>query len=127
MKLEPIEPPRTFAVAGRGGRLEISHCATVSLDPDEQVTFSTPSGTELDVVRKSWGYYATPSLNRRLAEHGLRALLVRNDAAAFLLLVEPGREPELEAYLAAERLRILCWLDSDEALERVTAALESDG
>ncbi len=78
--------------------------------------------TELDVVRKSWGYYATPSLNGRLRTHGLRAALVVNGAGRlYVMLCEEGREPEFDAYLDAESQRLVCWLDSDEA---VAAALE---
>lgn len=79
-------------------------------------------GTELDVVRKAWGYYATPSLNGRLREHGLRAALVVNDRGRlYVMLCEDGSEPAFEAYLDEESQRLVCWLDSDEA---VAAALE---
>ncbi len=74
MRVERRDPPREFQV----GPVTISHCADVELEPDEQITLVSGSGTEYDIVRKSWGYYATPSTNRRLAEHGLRAALTAN-------------------------------------------------
>jgi hypothetical protein len=122
MEVERLDQPRRFSV-GREGAVEISHCANVALAPDEQVTFTTAAGGELDVVRKSWGFYATPSLNRRLPEHGLHAFLVHGESAAFVLLAEDGHEAEFEAYLAAEGLRVVARLDSDAALERLLAAL----
>ena len=74
MDLRPNDPPRRFSA----GEVTISHVADLDLEPDEQVTFVSGTGTEYDVARKDWGYYATPSLNGRLAEHGLRAALAVN-------------------------------------------------
>ena len=77
MKFTPIDPARVFSV-GRGGRIQLKDTARITLEPDEQVTFVTRAGAEYDVVRKSWGYYATPSLNGRLRRFGLRAVLSRS-------------------------------------------------
>jgi hypothetical protein len=87
------------------------------------VTFRTGSATEFDVTRKSWGYYATPSLNGRLREHGLRAALAvgvpRSDGEPermYLLLVEAGREDDFRTYIDAEHMRVVGWLDTDAAI-----------
>jgi len=113
MRITRHETPRRYAV----GRVEISDCAAIELVTDEQVTFLTEGRAGYDVTRKSWGWYATPSLNGRLADHGLRAALVRNEAGrAYLLLVDTGQEPAFEAYLAAEKMQVLTWLDSDGAI-----------
>ena len=108
MNVRPLDPPRRFRV----GEIEISHVADVELDDDEQVTFTTAGGTEFDVVRKAWGYYATPSLNRRLPEHGLRPALCRGpDGRTTILLCERGHEGAFAAYLGEQRMRVLGWLD----------------
>lgn len=114
MKLVPLDPPRTFAV-GHNREVEIKDCGRLELSPDEQVTFVTPSGSEYDVVRKSWGYYATPSLNHRLPAFGLRPALVRSGDRIFLLLVEAGKEDEFSDYLGSQKMELLCWLH-DEAM-----------
>jgi hypothetical protein len=109
-------PPRTFAT-GKNRDIIIKHCADIHLDADEQVTFVTASGSQYDVVRKSWGYYATPSINGRLRDMGLRAALVRNPAGkVYLLLVEQGKETDFQAYLTAEKQQVMCWLDRDEVV-----------
>jgi hypothetical protein len=124
MEIHPIEPPREFEV-GEGG-IVISHVADVELAPDEQLTFTSLSGTELDVVRKSWGYYATSSLNSRLPAHGLRAALVLGEnGKAFLHLVERGLEAEHGDYLARDGMRVLAWLDTDGAVEEVARRLDA--
>lgn len=116
MKFSPIDPPRQFSV-GKGGAITISHTADVELAPDEQVTFRTESGAETDVARKSWGFYATGSLNGRLPQCGLRPALVRNaQARLYLMLVEKGREAEFEAYCKAENQSVLFWLDGSQEL-----------
>ena len=121
MRVERRDPPREFQV----GPVTISHCADVQLEPDEQITLVSGSGTEYDIVRKSWGYYATPSTNRRLAERGLRAALTANaDGRIALLLVERGHEGEFEDYLSAQRMRVVAWLDDDEAAAAAIDALE---
>jgi hypothetical protein len=113
VRVEKREPPRRFEAAG----VEIEHVADIELEPDEQVTF-TAAGTEWDVVRKDWGYYATPSLNRRLREHGLRAALTANaDGRVALLLVEPDKQDAFAAYCREQSMRVLAWLDGDDAAE----------
>jgi SAM-dependent methyltransferase len=119
VKLTLNEPPRTFAT-GRGEPITISDCAHVELAPDEQVTFTTPAGAEYDVTRKSWGFYATPSLNGRLLNFKLRAVIARGPAAKYyVFLVERGREAEFERYLAAEQNTVVRWLDNDDDLRAI--------
>jgi hypothetical protein len=127
MRIEPIEPPRTFSV----GRLR--HVADVWLGDNELVTLRAGSGSEYDLTRTSWGYYATPSVNQRLAEHGLRTALCLGLPRAggtaerlYVMLVERGAEPDFEAYLAADDMRVVAWLDSDEAVAAAVAKLERD-
>lgn len=115
MRVDVIDPSRQFTVLGIGLR----HSADITLDDDEQVTFITPSGTEFDVCRKSWGYYATPSLNQRLPDHGLRAVLVRGNQSGkmYVLLVEVGHEQAFYEYVEWDGMTIVTWLDTYDATE----------
>jgi hypothetical protein len=121
MKFDEKRPPRVFQV-GNVEKFPMRDCGTMRLAPDEQITFVTESGAEYDVARKEWGFYATPSLNGRLASFGLRAVLVKNPGGRyFVLLVQKGRDKEFDAYVKSEQLVIVCWMDSEEnlrALER---------
>jgi hypothetical protein len=126
MRFDAKHPPRTFVV-GNAGPITMSDCGTVTLEPDEQITFVTETGAEYDIARKDWGFYATPSVNGRLTQFGLRAVLIQNRGTDryFILLVERGREMSFETYLEVENLRVVHWLDSDEscsALDRKVAA-----
>lgn len=119
MKYMSIKPPREFEV-GRGKSIKIKDCARIELAPDEQITFLTETGAEYDVVRKDWGFYATPSLNGRLRKFGLRAILIKAcDKKFYVFLVEKGKEKAFQEYLDIEGHEVLCWLDSDESLEKL--------
>jgi hypothetical protein len=120
MKFDRKIPPRKFKV-GNAERFEISDCGTMRLEADEQITFLTEASAEFDVVRKSWGYYATPSLNGRLTQFGLKAVMIKNQGTGryFILLVERGHEQEFHEYCERENLAIVSWLDTDAALQKL--------
>jgi len=109
VKVTPIDPPRLFSVGLREA-IQLKDCGRVALEPDEQVTFVTESGTEYDVVRKSWGYYATPSLNSRLPSFGLNPVLVRSGDRFYLLLVEINKKVDFHAYLHRQGMEVVAWL-----------------
>ena len=123
MKVEPKDPPRVYDV-GRTVIVHMRDCGTVHLAPDEQLTFKTESGAEYDLARKDWGFYATPSLNGRLQQFGLRAVMVKNLIGRFfVLLVEGGKEGLFDQYVSVEELQIIAWLDNAENLAFLESAL----
>jgi hypothetical protein len=124
MKFQPKQPPRSFLV-GNAVKFEMHDCGSMQLDNDEQITFVTAAGAEYDVARKEWGFYATPSLNARLPQFGLRAVLTKNRGTGrfFVLLVERGREAAFEAYCSQENLATVAWLDTTQALQDLERAL----
>ena len=122
MRLRRESPARAFRTGARSDVVMLD-VGRVDLDPDEQVTFTTGDGGEYDVARKEWGFYATPSLNGRLARFGLRPVVVKNRAGRyFVLLVERGHEGAFDDYVESESLTVVAWLDSDEALEAAFGA-----
>jgi hypothetical protein len=110
MEIHLIDPPREFSVGNMGATL--FQTADIRLDPQEQVTFMRVSGAEYDVVAKSWGYYATPSINGRLETFGFRVALARgrHHGKRFILLLERGYESDFESYLEAEDLEVETWI-----------------
>lgn len=126
MKFDRKDPPRLFEV-GNSVKFNMKDCGTIALDDDEQVTFVTPGGAEYDVSRKDWGFYATPSLNGRLEQFGLRSVLIVNRGTGryFLLLVEAGKEAAFDAYCQQENLAVVAWLDTTAACDAVRAKLGS--
>jgi hypothetical protein len=126
MKFFPNDPPRSFKI-GHGARIEMKDCGRVHLASNELVTFVTESGAEYDVVRKSWGFYATPSLNGRLRQFGWRPALVKNPAGKYyVMLVESGKEADFQQYLQADGQKIVSWLVDDEALQALESQAKSE-
>lgn len=116
MKFDARDPPRAFTV-GATRSIEIRDCGKLLLEPNEQITFVTPEGAEYDVARKDWGFYATPSMNGRLADHRLHAALVRNVAERYyIFLLEDGKQAAFEKYLRDEEQTLVAWLDDLDPL-----------
>ena len=105
------DTPREFSV-GMKGQITLKDCGEIELEEDEQVTFKGKDGKEFDFARKSWGYYATPSINGRLKRFGFKTALIENTMSGmkFVLVVEEDRETEFERYCEEESLRVLEWL-----------------
>lgn len=125
MQFSPLDPPRKFKVSGAGLNLELSDCGSLELNPDEQITFVTDSGGQYDVTRKSWGFYATPSINGRLRSFGLRgALVVSKFGKIFVMLVEAGKESDFFSYVNSDLQNFICWLDDDQEVQKITRLFE---
>ncbi len=112
MKFQPEQPPRTFQVGG----VEMSDCGRLELDPDEQVTLTFPGGKEYDVARKAWGFYATPSLNGRLAGFGWRTALARHRRTGrrYVMLVAEEELDSFLSYLEEQDMEVEEWLHERE-------------
>jgi hypothetical protein len=127
MKFSAKDPPRIFEVGRDGMRISLKDCGWIQLDADEQVTFLTEQGGEYDLARKSWGFYATPSLNARLPRFGLRAALTKSaDGKFFIKLVEKGREADFEKYMKEQDEKVVTWLDSSDRLETLEKLLSGE-
>ena len=122
MKIEVNSDPRIFPVGIADTQL--SHVADIDLESDEMVTFVTDEKLEYDVCRKSWGYYATPSLGGRLREFGWRAAVMRNidTRHSFVVLVQEDMEDEWMAYMLIERQELVLWIDDFETLSGMPTA-----
>jgi hypothetical protein len=111
LKINEKKPVRKYRV-GLEKQIEISDCGSVGLESNEQVTFVTQDGKEYDVAAKSWGFYATPSVNGRLKAQGFKTALVRNSQGKiYVMLVDPTKMKDFEAYLAEEKQIVEEWLD----------------
>lgn len=125
MKVDETKPPRRFMVGIRG-EVELAEVAKIYLEPEELVTFFGPQGSEHDVTRKDWGFYATQSVNYRLPTKGLRAALVKNTQGRwFVLLIEKAEERKaaFKEYCQSEQVTVVAWLDDEATLQKIEAAL----
>lgn len=110
MKFSEKVPPREFFVSN--GTIMLKDCGSITLHSDEQVTFKTSSGSEYDVAKKSWGFYATPSTNKRLIDHGFHTRLIKaSDNKFHIALIEHGHEKDFENYISESGYKIIMNLD----------------
>lgn len=116
MIFNPKEPPREFSV-GRNDQISILDCGIIELEPNEQVSFVTEKGNEYDVVKKDWGFYATPSLDGRLHQQGFQPHLVRSidTGRHYLLLVEDGYRDDALEYFETEGLESVAIFDIESS------------
>ena len=117
MQFKKQNPSRNFKV-GLNQSITIKDCGSIRLENDEQVTFLTSKSAEYDVARKSWGFYATPSINGRLKDFGLRTALVKNKFDKYyIMIVEKGFEEDFFQYLKEESNEIVTWLDCPDNID----------
>ena len=119
MKLEKIEPPRSFIASQNGKSKCIKHCASINLLPEEQVTFFTEDGKESDFCRTEWGFYATPSINKRLESFNFKtALVANNQSQFFIMLVEKEKTELFLKFLKDFDEKLVCWLNN-KSLQKI--------
>jgi hypothetical protein len=108
MKTEFLDDPRIFTVK----ELEIHDYGKIQLEPQEMVSFQTPSGRECDFTATSWGFYLGSSLNSRLKREGFKTALVVNEYNKLHVnAIEIDKIEEFQTYLKENKSKIICWLD----------------
>ena len=103
---------RKFKV-GKKKEIMLTDVGGIFLKNDELVTFKDGK-KEFDIAKKIWGYYGTPTLNKRLTNFGYMAALTRHkvfDTYA-VLIVDIKKKKNFLNYLKKEDMQIICWLNS---------------
>jgi hypothetical protein len=119
MKAFLRDTPRVFNV-GIDNDILLKDCGSIKLENNEQISISTYDGLEYEVVRKSWGFYAAPSLNSRLNNLGLRAVIVKTTIEKFFIFfVESGQEDNFYSYIVDQKYSIVSWIDNDASLKNL--------
>lgn len=92
-------------------QITLKEVAKISLKKNEMITFFNGK-TEYDVVKKNWGYYATPSINSRLLKFDLKTCLIKSKETnnKFITLVHKKKRKEFNKYLKNEKCIIVKWL-----------------
>lgn len=118
MQLNKKSPPRKFTVGRAEAPIHLVDCGTLYLDSNEQVTFMTADGKQYDVVRKHWGFYGTPSTNRRLKNFGFKTALMNSGGGLYYIwIVEQEKLDDFQQYAVDEMHEIVCWLDDEVAMK----------
>jgi len=93
---------RNFVVGGNKN-IYINEKAKIYLKNNEQVVFLDQS-SQYEIVKKNWGFYATPSINKRLKKNKFRTFLVINKKKnIYLMLVNKSKIKIFNNYLKNEK------------------------
>ena len=104
---------------GFGESIIIKDCARIKLDNNEQVTFQNKNFL-YDFCKKDWGYYSTPSINKRLRNSGYKVYLIENLIGdIYLLSVEKNKINKFLDYLKKENQKIIVRLDNIKSAEGI--------
>ena len=92
-------------------KIELTEKAYIFLKNNEMVTLKNKK-MEYDIVKKDWGYYATPSINERLLKFNFKTCIIKNKTSKniFILIVDKNKIKNLIKYLKNENCRVIKWL-----------------
>ena len=88
-----IKNNRRFFV-GKNRNIILTDVGSIFLKDNENITFKNEKKMEYDICKKNWGYYGTPSLNKRLNKFGFIGALVKNKALKTyaVMIVDKGKK-----------------------------------
>ena len=89
---------------------------SIYLKKNENISIHFNKLINYDIVRKNWGFYPLPSLNKRLKNFNLKSVLVKNQKLKtfFIMLVINNKKKisEFRKYCKNENLEILLWINN---------------
>ena len=105
MKLKINKKSRKFKVGIK--KTILKDMGKVYLNNNEQLTFINKK-SEFDFVKKNWGYYATPSINKRLKNFNFRTFLTQNSLKnIFIMTVHKEKIKEFKKYIKEKKIKII--------------------
>ena len=124
MKTYIKKKPREYKV-GFDNKITIKDYGRIKLDKNEQISFVGDNGL-YDFCRKNWGFYSTPSINKRLKNNKFETYLVKNIYNnIYLWAVEKNKKKLFIKYLKDENHDILLRLDKIETENDLIHLLKS--
>jgi hypothetical protein len=106
-------------------KINLFNKAHISLKDNEFITFIEKKKIktkQYDVVKKNWGYYATPSINKRLKFYGYSTVIIKNlYGKYFVCIVNEDKIRDFYQYLKNDRQKIVLWLKKSnlDLLEKI--------
>tara|TARA_A100001011_G_C14256113_1_gene820170 strand:- start:334 stop:675 length:342 start_codon:yes stop_codon:yes gene_type:complete len=110
MRVLKKKKPRSFLVSQKNN-INLKDVGTVYLNDDEHLTITGNNKKIYEICKKSWGYYATSSINFRQKKNGFKTALVKQDRKFFVLIVDKDKRSNFKSYIKKENYKIIKWLD----------------
>ena len=110
-KIKLLKKPRIFKV-GENKKIKIKEVGYVYLKNNEQITLINENKKKHDIVKKSWGYYATSSVNSRLKKEGFKTAIVKNKSNGYyIMIVDIKKIKNFKNYCKKENQKVIEWID----------------
>ena len=110
-----IKRNRKFVV-GKSKDITLTDKGSVYLSNNDNISIYFDKNINFDVAKKSWGFYPLPSINKRLKNFRLKAVLVesKNFNTYFIMLVVDNKKKikDFSNYCKKENIKIITWLNS---------------
>tara|TARA_B100000242_G_C43014256_1_gene471612 strand:+ start:754 stop:1095 length:342 start_codon:yes stop_codon:yes gene_type:complete len=93
---------------GMKNNILISEKCSIQLNNNEQINFSSKNfkNIENEICKKNWGYYLTPSINKRLIKYKHKVFILKNLKKSFYLaIVKNSNITEFKKYCKNENLK----------------------
>ena len=106
------ETPRKFELIQNDKSYVLEDVGEIQLDPNQLITLVNTENKRHDVVSKEWGYYITPSLNKRAKKEGYKTALVKNSFDLYyVMVVEINKIEQFNNYLIETNQILIEFLD----------------
>tara|TARA_B000000475_G_C15784102_1_gene360665 strand:+ start:193 stop:558 length:366 start_codon:yes stop_codon:yes gene_type:complete len=99
--------------------LKISDRGDISLSENEMINLIT-KGKKNEIVAKKWGFYLTPSINKRLIHNGFRCAIIVNQKKKFFLTLVVNNKKSLKnfkSYLRKDKQKLVTYLSNKKLTE----------
>tara|TARA_B110000881_G_C18351448_1_gene401674 strand:- start:2 stop:343 length:342 start_codon:yes stop_codon:yes gene_type:complete len=110
MKILKKKKPRIFLVSKKN-KIFLKDVGKIFLEDDENLTFVTKNKKNYDICKKNWGFYATPSVNKRLKKEGFSTALTKQKNKYFIMIVDNKKKYLFNIYCKKENYKVVKWLD----------------
>lgn len=84
----------------------ITETARIKLKANEQISFYSYNKNKIEneICKKGWGYYLTPSIDKRLKKYGQKIFIMKNSKKnSYLVIVNNSKLREFKKYCKNEK------------------------
>tara|TARA_Y100000816_G_C25584367_1_gene314077 strand:- start:87 stop:470 length:384 start_codon:yes stop_codon:yes gene_type:complete len=110
-----IKRNRKFVV-GKSKEITLIDKGSIYLNNDNNISIHYDKKVNYDIAKKSWGFYPLPSINKRLKNFNLKAVIVesKNFNTFFIMLVINNKKKirDFKIYCKKENINIISWLNN---------------
>lgn len=95
-------------IVGNLKNIEIQEKCKIKLKSNEQITFTNLKKNENEICKKGWGYYLTPSINRRLKNYNHQVFVITNKKKdKYIVIVKNSKMKSFKKYCENENLKYI--------------------